>query len=87
MLLDLSQRGQTALTLRAMEAIFFQRKLITNNAEVCKFDFYNPNNILVIDPDNIDKLKIVEFIEGSFQPYSDEYLSEFDYENWVKMFK
>lgn len=86
-LLDLSQRGQTALTLRVMEAIFFQKKLITNNAEVCKFDFYNPNNILVIDPDNIDKLKIVEFIERSFQPYSDEYMSEFDYENWMKMFK
>ncbi|MFI3384360.1 hypothetical protein V5G93_24160, partial [Escherichia albertii] len=45
-LLDINQSGQTGLTLRVLEALFFSKKLITNNPDIAKYNFYNPNNIM-----------------------------------------
>ena len=84
--LDLNQKGQTALTLRVMEAIFFGKKLITNNSEVKKLDCYSENNMLVIDPDNIDIKKIRDFLEKDYQPYEYDTLVQYDYTSWVKQF-
>lgn len=85
-LLDLNKKGQTALTLRVMEAIFFGKKLITNNLEVKKMDCYTENNILVIDPDNIDVKQIREFLGKEFQRYTHGVLMQYDYSSWVKQF-
>lgn len=85
-LLDLNQKGQTALTLRGMEAIFFGKKLITNNVEVKKLDCFAENNILVIDPENIDIKLIREFLDKDFQPYADDALMKYDYSSWIKQF-
>ena len=38
----------SGLSLRCMEALFFGRKLITNNREILEADFYDPANIYVI---------------------------------------
>ena len=85
-LLDLNQKGQTALTLRVMEAIFFGKKLITNNVEVKKLDCFTENNILVIDPENIDLKLIREFLDKDFQPYTHDVLMKYDYGSWIKQF-
>ncbi len=53
----------------------------TGQRKVCRFAFYNTSNILVIDLDNIEKLKIVKFIERLFYRYSNEYISELNYQN------
>ena len=85
-LLDLTQKGQAALTLRVMEAIFFGKKLITNNSEVKKLDCYSENNMLVIDPDNIDIKKMRDFLEKDYQPYKYDTLVQYDYTSWIKQF-
>ena len=46
-LCDVTQKNQSGLTLRVLESLFFSKKLITNNMFVEKYDFYNPNNILI----------------------------------------
>jgi hypothetical protein len=49
-ILDIQQKGQTGLSLRPFEAIGLQKKLITTNASIRDYDFYHPNNIMIIDP-------------------------------------
>ena len=39
-ILDVLQKGQSGLTQRPMEAIFFKKKLITTDKEIRRYDFY-----------------------------------------------
>lgn len=47
-LCEIGQKGQTGLTIRALEALYFNKKLITTNSSIINEDFYNPKNILII---------------------------------------
>lgn len=70
--LDIVYSKQTGLSMRAFESMAAKRKYITNNAEVAKYDFYNPNNILVVD---INDIKIpADFIESPFEDVDDKIL-------------
>ena len=41
--------NQTGLTIRTFEALALKCKVITTNANIKNYDFYTPNNILIID--------------------------------------
>lgn len=47
--LDSAQAGQNGLTIRVLEALGAQKKLITTNEDVINYDFYCPENIYVYD--------------------------------------
>lgn len=83
-ILDYNQEGQVGLTLRPMEALFCQKKLITNNKDIINYDFYNPNNIFVLGIDDINKVK--EFIDSPYQEIDEKILNYYDYESWLKRF-
>ena len=51
-LVDILQPGQTGLTMRALEALFFGKKLITDNIGIRDERFYHPDNIFIIDNSN-----------------------------------
>jgi len=65
-LIDLVRPNQSGLSFRVFEAMAFHKKLITNNETIREYDFYNPENILVLDNDFND-------IPDAFlnQPYKD----------------
>lgn len=48
-ILDIQHPGQTGLTMRTIEMLGARRKLITTNPLVRGYDFFRPENILVID--------------------------------------
>lgn len=48
-ILDINYTAQKSLSTRAYEAMAAKRKYITTNSEVITYDFYNPQNIAVID--------------------------------------
>ncbi|QLL13034.1 hypothetical protein [Pseudomonas chlororaphis] len=48
-LVEINQEGQSGLTLRTLEAAFFNKKLITSNVEARACDFYRPENIFIAD--------------------------------------
>lgn len=50
---DAPQAGQTGLTIRTIECLGACRKLVTTNADITKYDFYDERNILIYDG-NID---------------------------------
>ena len=60
-ILDIVQSGQSGITLRPMEAMFYNKKLITNNIYIKEYDFYNPRNIFILQERNINELN--EFLE------------------------
>lgn len=49
--LEINQNGQDGLTLRALEALFYGKKLITNNGSIKKTPLFNRNNVFVLGED------------------------------------
>jgi hypothetical protein len=82
MLLDYNQKNQSGLTLRVMESIFLQKKLLTSNSKIIEYEFYNPNNIFIISEDK--KLShLNDFIRTPFNPIKKEILEEYMFSNWL----
>ncbi len=54
-ILEIMQPGQNNQTARYMEAVCYNKKLLTNNTEIVTLPFYNPQYMKVfISPDDID---------------------------------
>jgi hypothetical protein len=83
-LLDIAQPGQSGYTLRVMEAFFFGKKLITNQKSVKEADFYDPNNIFIIDMDSWDELDA--FLQKDIVPLSSSIVEKYTYQSWLRRF-
>lgn len=51
-IIDIEHPRQRGLTMRTCETMGLNRKLITTNRHVADYDFFNPDNVLVIDRQN-----------------------------------
>jgi hypothetical protein len=80
-LLDINRIGQKGLTFRVFESLELEKKLITTNADIKNYDFYNPNNILIIDEKkpNIP----LEFFSNEYQKIPEDILKNYTIEAWV----
>ena len=83
-ILDIVQANQVGLTIRTMEALCYNRKLITNNADIINYDFYRKNNVFVLGIDDIKGLR--DFIYSPFEPIPWNTLEKYNFVNWVKAF-
>lgn len=84
-LVDIVKEGQEGLTLRALEAFFYGKKIITNNDSIKKIKLYNPSRILILDSDFTSE-RLYSFINSNFLPYSKEELKEFSFYRWINRF-
>ncbi len=50
--LDVQHPNQTGLTMRTLEMLGASKKLVTTNTHIVEYDFFNPQNIAVIDRQN-----------------------------------
>ena len=81
-ILELNRKNNRGCTFRAIECIGLKKKLITNNKEIINEDFYNQNNILIIDENNI---KIPEyFLNSPYEELPREIYEKYSLENWIK---
>jgi hypothetical protein len=75
-MLDIQHPEQTGLTMRTIEVLGARRKLITTNKGIKEYDFYNENNICLIDredpriPEAFFDTPYVDQDEGVYQKYS-----------------
>ena len=84
-ILDIVQSGQSGITLRPMEAMFYNKKLITNNIYIKEYDFYNPRNIFILQERNISELK--EFLELPTIEINQEIKNKYRFSGgWLKEF-
>jgi hypothetical protein len=80
-LLDINREGQNGLTFRVFESLGLQKKLITTNSDIINYDFYNPNNILVIDEKNPDVP--VSFFEKEYEKIPDNIFKKYTLQGWI----
>ena len=81
-ILDIEHNKQYGLTIRTIEMIGLQKKLITTNAAIKQYDFYRPANICVIDRKN--PVLDVEFLKVPYEPLPDEIYEKYSIGEWVK---
>lgn len=81
-LIDIMQSGQSGMTQRVMEALFFKKKLVTNNAFVKKCRFYTPENVFIIGEDKWENLS--EFVSTPCSDISGFDMTIYDVENWLQ---
>lgn len=87
LLLDINQAGQSALTMRVMEAIYLSKKLITNNQDITSYDFYDPNNIFLLPEEGFPSVKELQcFLQKPFNPYPSHILDHYSFEHWAAQF-
>lgn len=82
-IVDIHKYGiQEGLTFRAFEAIGYQKKLITTNKDIKNYDFYNSNNIHVID--DVENISIpLSFFETNYEEIPQEIVEKYTVKNWV----
>lgn len=72
-ILEVLQKGQSGMTQRTMEALVYNKKLLTNNKHIVEMPFYNKDYIQVFEkPEDIDVNFITERIAVDYG-YRDEY--------------
>ena len=84
MLLDIAEPNNYGLSMRVIEALYFNKKLITNNEKIKYEPFYNENNIYIIKNNRLDGFE--EFMKKDYVHTNEEYKSYFSIENWIKRF-
>lgn len=76
--------GQNGLSLRPLEAMFYQKKLMTNNPTIIQHPFYNPQNIFVIGLDDWNKLR--DFIKSPFAEIPQTVKEQYLFSTWINSF-
>ncbi|MCT2534633.1 hypothetical protein NC661_05475 [Aquibacillus koreensis] len=79
---DMQHNKQSGLTMRTIETFGAKRKMITSNGNIKKYDFYNSNNIFVLENQNPDE--IIEFLENSYEPINSEIYEKYSLSHWLK---
>ena len=85
--IDTAPDNQDGLTARFMWALGAKRKIITTNEHVLKYPFYSPQQILVVDADDIEKNRhdVISFMESPLQIPSDKLveIDKYRIDNWL----
>lgn len=79
--LDIQHPKQTGLTMRTIEMLGMNKKLITTNVNIKEYDFYDPNNILVIDRKNI--IIPESFLVTPYKKIKEDVYKRYSLESWI----
>ena len=78
---DYTHPQQNGFTMRTIESIGNRCKLVTNNNNVLKADFYNESNVYVYDPENFDIPE--RFLSAPFTELHDEIYKKYSLRSWL----
>lgn len=80
--IDYTHPNQNGLTMRTIEALGTRCKLITNNINIKKSDFYLEDNILLYKNEEIEVPK--DFLDKKYIPINDKIYKRYSIENWIE---
>lgn len=81
---DIQHSRQSGLTMRTIEVLGNQTKLITTNQSISKYAFYNDVNILVLDLNSrYDNQLIIDFIDANANEINKE-IEPYYIDNWLE---
>ncbi|MBO5098296.1 MAG: capsular biosynthesis protein CpsH [Agathobacter sp.] len=80
--LDIESITQTGLTMRTLEIIGLHKKLITTNPDIVNYNFYNENNIQLLDRNHpkVDE----EFINRQYLELEPSIYKQYSLESWIQ---
>jgi hypothetical protein len=79
---DIEHPNQRGATMRTFETLGSHRKMVTTNASLRNYDFYDPRNILIIDREApvLDR----EFLKTPYAPVPEPVRSRYALDQWVR---
>ena len=80
-LLDFVDPIHNGLSIRFFEAMYYKKKVITDNKMVKNYDFYHPNNVFVLESNYHD---IDEFLKIPYYEISDEIVKKYGFSSWIE---
>lgn len=80
-IIDIESPGQNGLTMRTIEMIGLKKKLITTNRDIVHYDFYNPNNICVVDREEPNVP--VSFVDAPYIEIPDYIYWHYHIDSWI----
>jgi len=74
--------GHKGLSLRFFEALYHENKIITDNEEILKYDFYKPENIFILGKDNNEDFE--RFINSKYVKVDKTIVDKHSFINWFE---
>lgn len=82
--IELNYYTQKGLTLRTFECLANETKLITESKDIINYDFYNSDNIFIIDSvEDIDKIP-KSFFEYPYNKVDNKIVKRYSFEGFIK---
>ena len=85
--IDLINSKQTGVTQRSLDAIFLEKKIITNNENIKLSPIYLENNVLVINEDQTKEeiiSKVNTFLSTEYIKYPEEVIRYYSLDKWIE---
>lgn len=79
--IDMELKNQNGLTMRTVETLGMKKKLITTNPHIKQYDFYNENNVLVVERENPNISK--NFVETKYCEVSKDIYKKYSLYSWL----
>lgn len=83
-MIDIQRTDQEGLSFRTFESLGYRKKLITTNKMVKEYDFYHPNNMLVIDSEKIDIEQIKNFLSLNYTEIPKDIIQKYTLTSFTK---
>ena len=83
-IVDINQKTQVGLTMRPIEALFYRKKLLTNNLAIRNYNFYREQNIFILGHDSNDRL--YSFLNTPYEVIPYNIVEEYDINYWLRDF-
>lgn len=80
---DIELSNQSGLTMRTIETHGMRKKLITTNKNILNYDFYDPQNICVVDR----KMPVIspEFVTSSYKALPENLYNKYALSSWLRV--
>ena len=82
-IVDFTKNGQSGITLRGLESIFFEKKILTNNHSITDIDIPQ-KNILLIRESALSKKAVENFMAHKTDQYPEDIKRCFSIDHWLK---
>ena len=83
-ILEINKKNQIGFTLRVLESLFYELKLITDNKYIKQCPIYNKDNVFILDEDDYDDL--YNFINEPYNHDVDKYKNDYELDKWFNNF-
>lgn len=72
------------LSFRIFEGLKYQKKVITTNSNIAKYNFYTPDNFYVLDYNTFNETELLKFVNNPFKPIDESLRLKYSFSHWIK---